>query len=59
MQGKKDRKEFGPTARFKCTMLSRKVTQGDWIVSEKKPTGDQTKENIVRENLLFGEKSRS
>lgn len=35
MQGKKDRKEFGPTARFKCTMLTGKVTQGNWIVSEK------------------------
>ena len=35
MQGKKDRKEFGPTARFKCTMLTGKVTQGNCIVSEK------------------------
>jgi len=34
MQGKKDRKEFGPTARFKCTMLTGKVTQGKWMVTE-------------------------
>jgi len=34
MQGKKNRKKLGPTVRLKCTMLTRKVTQGKWMVTE-------------------------